>query len=455
MRHAAPLSPSFTLSALLLLLHCVRAHAPSPSAHLPRCTAVGGGQRWDGHWALKGAVKEKAVRAYCPHTLAEALLPHPAGQPAYFCPSYTRSLFRPGRCTVPPTSTSLAALEHCLGKPSVTLFVGDSLAQQAAFGLQCELERAGGNASRAVHVARSLSMRADLDKEMACKMHAANSSCARCEGGTRAPTQLRNASAWRQAWMDALPEGTTSVVLNTGAWYSPFHLCGGDAEAEFDTTLSLLLPFLAELSSKKRKLHVLWQDIPPMPPTGSRPEFAWAAMKGRNARARAALAAAAPAVTFLETSKALRGLRKANPGMTVGGVHWCSPGPDSATPLWRGICCTRRRGAAAAPIPLSPSPCVSRAPALPGPPLVRRCAIRTLRSPLRSLFTGWPRAYPDESPTLWVQRGRSRFVPVRTLLAPLTEPPPGACRHGQLTAWRTPAAAAEREAVLRLRAEVR
>jgi hypothetical protein len=158
---------------------------------------------------------------------------------------------------------------------------------------------------------------------MKCKMKA-NGSCARCGG--------RNASAWREAWSEALPGNATALVLNTGAWYSPFHLCGasvGATDGELDATLSLLLPLLAAWTA--RGVHVLWQDVPPMPDSGGRPEFAWEALPRRNAAARAALAAAAPDVTFLNTSAALGALRRLHPRLTSGGMHWCSPGPNSAT----------------------------------------------------------------------------------------------------------------------------
>eukprot|EP01040_Poterioochromonas_malhamensis_P009665 gene9665-10492_t len=222
-----------------------------------------------------GAIHYQSYEAYCPQLYNS--IPENK-RPWYFYTSpdpFKLSYFYPNDgCYTLPLNKSLEVYKSLTGKDYPNWrFIGDSLGRQIDITARCEFE--------------SIFSHSFLDNSI-----------------FNSPTFLRSDNSYNQtshkytfttpyhsyshdkmkkevfSWMYHLPHDLDFVVLNTGAWYSIFHLNTPQATLNFTETIFRLLPHLEHFMEKNPSTTVFWLGLPST--RESNAQYGWDEFETRN-----------------------------------------------------------------------------------------------------------------------------------------------------------------------------
>ncbi len=221
-------------------------------------------------------------------------------------------------CYTLPLKKSLEVFRHLKGREYPNWrFIGDSLVRQIDFTGRCELEHL---------FPRSFSY-FNVSAENELPFFRADDQIHNITGKRTFTTPHHPYYHWREnkhifSWLYHLHEDIDILVLDTGAWYSPYHLDTPESTANFTETIVRFLPHLETFMKKNSHVTVFWLGLPLMAEMIR--DYAWDQFQIRNHLVRHLLEPFG--VIYFDMERFGGERKKIGDLVSRDTLHWVSPG---------------------------------------------------------------------------------------------------------------------------------
>eukprot|EP01038_Epipyxis_sp_PR26KG_P007839 gene7839-10646_t len=250
---------------------------------------------------------------------------------------YLKAYFVPNDCSLSSIQNSILSISKHFDRDKkseandntkpLILFIGDSLTLQLFSSLLCSLYHFDFLSLLDVRFVYDTFLRENLPCTMGCEMKSVQVKSGvtikdLCRGCNRPSFTDLNTTIWKN-----IPEGTISIVIQDGAWYSQENGID-DSNFEFLKTMRLIAPFLQQII-KERRIEIFWVGLPPVKMHLEDSIFAhkrydWQHYEEKSNIAKTELEKVG--VQFIDQKILTQERKTIDHQISHDGLHWCNPG---------------------------------------------------------------------------------------------------------------------------------